>query len=62
LEGDQELSITLSIGVACTEVTDCDKTSDLIEAADIALYQAKDDGRNQVKTYKESTIHNGIKE
>ncbi|MGM0598296.1 MAG: diguanylate cyclase [Candidatus Rifleibacteriota bacterium] len=59
MEEDKELSVTLSIGVACTRVTACHKTSDLVEAADNALYWAKEHGRNQVKTFEESTIENG---
>ena len=55
-EGEMSLKVTISIGVACASVTKCEKTSDLIEAADQALYQAKLNGRNQFQTYKDSTV------
>lgn len=56
-EGDKKLKVTLSIGVSCISVTKCTKTSDLIEAADQALYKAKAEGRNQVQTYKEPEVY-----
>lgn len=56
IDGDKELKVTISIGVSCASITKCNKTSDLIEAADQALYQAKLNGRNQYQTYKDSTV------
>ena len=56
-EGDKKLKVTLSIGVSCIPVTKCTKTSDLIEAADQALYKAKAEGRNQVQTFKEPEVN-----
>jgi len=54
----KSLPVTISIGVACTLVTECEKTSDLIAAADAALYAAKDAGRNQVKTFESEHLEN----
>ena len=55
-EGDKKLKVTLSIGVSCISVTNCTKTSDIIEAADQALYKAKAEGRNQVQGYNEPEV------
>ncbi len=55
-EGDKKLKVTLSIGVSCISVTKCTKTSDLIEAADQALYKAKAEGRNQVQSYNKPEV------
>lgn len=52
----KKLPVTISIGVACTLVTNCEKTSDLIAAADMALYAAKDAGRNQVKSFESERL------
>jgi len=45
-----EINLTISIGIAFLEKTNNNFT-DLIKAADIALYQAKDSGRNKVCVY-----------
>lgn len=41
-------SVTVSVGVACTRPDDTKQASELIEAADAALYAAKSRGRNTV--------------
>ena len=42
------LSVTASVGVACTRPSEKQQPGDLIEAADAALYAAKHRGRNSV--------------
>ena len=41
-------TVTVSVGVACTQPNDAQRPGDLIEAADAALYAAKHRGRNAV--------------
>jgi predicted signal transduction protein with EAL and GGDEF domain len=41
------LRLTVSVGVACTD--DAAKFDELFQAADAALYEAKNRGRNQVR-------------
>ena len=46
--------VTLSLGVACTIPDEIDDPQLMIEAADLALYQAKERGRDCVAVYPES--------
>lgn len=44
------IEVTASFGVACFPSTDIDNMEDLLKAADKALYEAKETGRNKVVT------------
>jgi len=48
-------SITISVGIACYP-EDVRELDDLIDHADIALYDAKDAGRNRVVCYPQLTL------
>ena len=49
--GDSEsFSITLSVGVCCAPIGAAPAIDALMATADLALYQAKDSGRNHVVT------------
>ena len=50
LIGDTEKKITTSIGIATLDSSG-DNATDLLRFADVAMYQAKRDGRNQLRFY-----------
>jgi GGDEF domain-containing protein len=50
-EEDEEVSVTVSIGAAQT-TSNLTAVGDVLQAADEALYHAKDAGRNRVEVYR----------
>lgn len=50
-------TLTVSVGVASTEKYEFKQVSSFIEAADSALYKAKNQGRNKVVLYKEEASY-----
>ncbi|WP_328248059.1 GGDEF domain-containing protein [Priestia megaterium] len=53
LINEETISVTLSLGVAQAEKQENETLDELLNKADIALYAAKQHGRNQVRIYKE---------
>lgn len=48
-----EYAIRISIGLACYELPDVTSAEQLLEAADFALYTAKEQGRNQLVSFRD---------
>lgn len=48
----QDLKVTISLGYS-SDVADAEDAVDLLSFADTALYRAKENGRNQIRNYKE---------
>lgn len=51
---DKVISVTVSIGLSLGQGTELN-LEELFKKSDISLYQAKNNGRNQIKLYKEAT-------
>ncbi len=56
--GDQEISISVSIGLVALETMDTTDLSEIVQRADDSLYIAKDNGRNQVVVWDNSKTIN----
>lgn len=52
---DQEITLSLSVSIGCTELTEDDEAVSLFERADLYLYKAKESGRDCVISDKETT-------
>lgn len=50
------MPITVSIGISCADPDRTEHSKQLIEEADRALYQAKDNGRNRTETWQSQCI------
>jgi diguanylate cyclase (GGDEF)-like protein len=50
--GKASLHVTVSIGIACYPSRDVNSKDELLKAADVALYQAKSEGRDRVCVYQ----------
>jgi diguanylate cyclase (GGDEF)-like protein len=48
---EESVSVTVSAGI-CTRRPELGSLEELVEAADAALYQAKDDGRDRVQVWR----------
>lgn len=51
-----KLSVTVSIGVHCGVPQDADSVEQWLHHADVALYAAKENGRNRVMAYRPETL------
>jgi diguanylate cyclase (GGDEF)-like protein len=54
------LNITLSIGISTKHPRETDDRKDFILASDVALYRAKDNGRNNIQIAKDSDVDSAI--
>jgi diguanylate cyclase (GGDEF)-like protein len=53
-DGNEKISVTISFGIAISALND-QKIDLIIDQADMALYQAKSNGRNCVRAYKKAS-------
>ena len=53
-----QFSITMSIGIATVAESSPEDFEDLVKRADIALYEAKNSGRNKVCVFNEEFVRN----
>jgi predicted signal transduction protein with EAL and GGDEF domain len=50
---NRELAVTMSFGIACLDPSEPLPKKELIRRADVALYAAKDKGKNRICLYQE---------
>jgi diguanylate cyclase (GGDEF)-like protein len=54
--GDHHLNVGVSIGIAIYPVDGTDNIQELMKKADMAMYAAKESGRNNYRFYGETTL------
>src|SRR5665648_754179 len=52
-----DVSLTVSLGLACLEPGSNNNLEQILDLADQALYRAKDLGRNRIRTWQESNAN-----
>ncbi|MBW2087035.1 MAG: diguanylate cyclase [Deltaproteobacteria bacterium] len=55
------MRLTISQGLAASDVSHVRQADDLVRLADRALYQAKEDGRNTIRTVEDLMIKTPLK-
>lgn len=53
--GDSTVTVTVSIGIAALRLPDAQSAHNILEQADIALYQSKQNGRDRITLYREQS-------
>ena len=49
------MTVTVSIGIASLRLPDAQSAHNILEQADIALYQSKQNGRDRITLYREQS-------
>lgn len=56
MHGDEQVRVTVSVGVCIADAVTCETVHDAIDCADRALYKSKTDGKNRITVYSLDAI------